>query len=81
MTGWAQVNGRNALSWENRFKLDLEYVSRLSLWFDIKTLIYTVLKVLKRADIQFVEGQHKGFIESRTPPETDEDTQKLIGNK
>jgi sugar transferase EpsL len=51
ITGWAQINGRNALSWDERFKLDLEYVEKCSLWFDLKILALTVLKVFKREGI------------------------------
>ena len=52
LTGWAQVNGRNAISsWEERFAYDLEYVNKLSLVMDIKTIFLTVAKVLKRSDI------------------------------
>lgn len=51
ITGWAQVNGRNAISWEHRFKLDVWYVDNLSLMLDIKVLWMTVVKVLKRSDI------------------------------
>lgn len=51
ITGWAQVNGRNALSWEEKFKLDVWYVERSSLWLDIKILWLTVRKVLVREGI------------------------------
>lgn len=51
ITGWAQINGRNALSWDEKFKLDLEYVERFSLGFDLKILALTVLKVFKREGI------------------------------
>lgn len=51
ITGWAQVNGRNAISWEERFKLDVWYVDNRSLWLDIKILIMTVGKVFKREGI------------------------------
>lgn len=51
ITGWAQVNGRNAISWEQRFALDVWYVEHWSLWLDLKILALTVLKVLKRADV------------------------------
>ncbi len=51
LTGWAQVNGRNNTSWDRKFELDVEYVEKLSLWFDIKVLFLSVYKVLKRADI------------------------------
>lgn len=46
LTGWAQVNGRNSLSWEERFKLDVWYVDNYSFWLDIKILFKTVKKVL-----------------------------------
>ena len=46
ITGWAQVNGRNALDWETRFRYDLEYVARRSLAFDVKILALTVLRVV-----------------------------------
>lgn len=51
ITGWAQVNGRNMLSWEEKFKLDIYYVENISFTFDIKILFKTILKVSKRDDI------------------------------
>ena len=51
ITGWAQVNGRNALSWEEKFALDVWYVDNRSLWLDIKILWLTVKKVLLRDGI------------------------------
>ena len=51
ITGWAQVNGRNALGWEEKFKLDVWYVDHRSLWLDIKILWLTVRKVLMRDGI------------------------------
>lgn len=51
ITGWAQVNGRNAISWEEKFKLDVWYVDNQSFWLDIKILFLTVLKVFKREGI------------------------------
>lgn len=51
LTGLAQVNGRNSLSWEKRFALDLEYISNISLANDLKILFMTVAKVLKREGI------------------------------
>jgi lipopolysaccharide/colanic/teichoic acid biosynthesis glycosyltransferase len=51
ITGWAQVNGRNAISWEEKFRLDLEYVERQSFWIDVKILWMTVLSVLNRKGI------------------------------
>jgi len=51
VTGWAQVNGRNAISWEDKFKLDVWYVDNQSLWLDLKILFLTVKKVLVRDGI------------------------------
>ncbi len=51
ITGWAQINGRNAISWEDKFKLDVWYVDNQSLALDIKVLALTVKKVLKKDDI------------------------------
>ena len=51
ITGWAQVNGRNALSWEDKFKLDVWYVDNRSFWLDVKILWLTVRKVLVRDGI------------------------------
>lgn len=51
ITGWAQVNGRNALSWHERFKLDVWYVDHQSFWIDLKILFLTLVKVLKAEGI------------------------------
>ncbi len=51
ITGWAQVNGRNALAWEDKFELDVWYVENRSLWLDIRILAATVAKVLRRDSI------------------------------
>lgn len=51
ITGWAQVNGRNAISWEDKFKLDIWYVDNRTLWLDIKILWQTVRKVILREGI------------------------------
>ena len=51
ITGWAQVNGRNAISWDDKFQLDVWYVDHRSLWLDIKILWLTVRKVLIRDGI------------------------------
>jgi lipopolysaccharide/colanic/teichoic acid biosynthesis glycosyltransferase len=51
ITGWAQVNGRNALSWEERFRLDVWYVDNRSFWLDMKILLLTAKKVLVREGI------------------------------
>lgn len=51
VTGWAQVNGRNAISWEDKFRLDVWYVDNQSLWLDLKILFLTVKKVLVKEGI------------------------------
>jgi len=51
ITGWAQINGRNALTWPKKFELDVWYVDRQSLWLDIRILWLTIWKVIKREDI------------------------------
>lgn len=51
ITGWAQINGRNALSWEDKFRLDVWYVDHWSFWLDLKILALTVVKVLRREGI------------------------------
>jgi lipopolysaccharide/colanic/teichoic acid biosynthesis glycosyltransferase len=51
ITGWAQVNGRNAISWEQKFALDVWYVDHWSFWLDLKILALTALKVVKRDGI------------------------------
>lgn len=51
LTGWAQANGRNALSWEEKFRLDVYYVEHISFWLDVKTIFLTVKNVLRREGI------------------------------
>jgi len=51
LTGWAQVNGRNAITWEEKFKLDVWYVDHWSLWLDVKIIGMTIWKILKREGI------------------------------
>lgn len=51
ITGLAQINGRNAISWETKFNLDIWYIDHWSLWLDLKILLLTVFKVLKRENI------------------------------
>jgi sugar transferase EpsL len=57
ITGWAQVNGRNAISWEKKFELDVWYVDHQSFWLDLKILFLTVIKVLKSEGIS-----HEGHV-------------------
>jgi len=56
ITGWAQVNGRNSISWEEKFKLDVWYVDNKSFWLDLKILFITITQVFKRSGIN-EEGQ------------------------
>jgi len=56
ITGWAQINGRNAISWEEKFSLDIWYVDNVSLWLDFKILFLTIWKVLRREGIS-----HDGY--------------------
>ena len=51
ITGWAQVNGRNAITWEEKFKYDVWYVDNWSLWLDIKIIFMTIINVIKREGI------------------------------
>ena len=51
ISGWAQCHGRNAISWTEKFKLDVWYVDHCTLWTDLKVIWITIMKVLKRADI------------------------------
>jgi len=56
VTGWAQINGRNALGWEEKFKLDVWYVDNRSLWLDLKIIFLTIKKVVVREGIS-AEGE------------------------
>lgn len=56
VTGWAQINGRNAISWEEKFKLDVWYVNNRSMWLDIKIILLTIKKVVVRDGIS-AEGE------------------------
>lgn len=53
VTGWAQINGRNAISWDKKFTLDVWYVDNRSLWLDIRILFRTLFKVVKKEDISY----------------------------
>ncbi len=56
VTGWAQINGRNAISWEDKFKLDVWYVDNQSLWLDLRIIFLTIKKVVVRDGIS-AEGE------------------------
>jgi sugar transferase EpsL len=76
ITGWAQVNGRNAITWEEKFALDVWYVDNWSLWLDIKILAITVVKVFKREGISAAgEATMPEFLGIKEP-----DLQYLKGN-
>lgn len=51
ISGWAQVNGRNAISWEEKFKYDVEYVDNVSFWLDLKIIFLTVKKIFIKEGI------------------------------
>ena len=57
ITGWAQVNGRNAISWDKKFELDVWYVDNISLYLDIKIVFLTIKKVLSSKDVYTLEGE------------------------
>jgi sugar transferase EpsL len=68
ITGWAQIHGRNALSWEERFQLDVWYVDHWSFWQDIKIIFLTVWKVLKGEGITPVKNEiMEKFLGSQKP--------------
>ena len=68
MTGWAQVNGRNVLSWQDKFSLDVWYVDHWSFWLDIKILFQTVWKVFKREGIsQPGQATMEEFMGNKSP--------------
>lgn len=68
ITGWAQVNGRNALSWDEKFRLDVWYVDHWNIWLDIHILLLTLWKVLKREGIS-AEGSATMPVFMGTPHE------------
>jgi sugar transferase EpsL len=67
ITGWAQVNGRNAISWEEKFALDVWYVEHQSLWLDMKIILLTVWKLIQREGIsQPGQATMEEFLGSRS---------------
>lgn len=67
ITGWAQVNGRNAISWEEKFKLDVWYVDHISFSLDFKIVLLTILKIFKREGINAGEQETmKAFTGSKS---------------
>ena len=65
ITGWAQVNGRNAISWEQRIKLDVWYVENWSLWLDVKILLKTVTVVIRKEGLYGEGGVNDDFLSSK----------------
>jgi lipopolysaccharide/colanic/teichoic acid biosynthesis glycosyltransferase len=63
ITGWAQINGRNDLAWDERLECDAHYAERYSLWFDLKILCLTVVKVLRRDNVQVDPGLTFGTLD------------------
>jgi lipopolysaccharide/colanic/teichoic acid biosynthesis glycosyltransferase len=71
ITGWAQVNGRNALTWQEKFRLDVWYVDHWSFWLDIKIILMTIGKVIKREGIsQAGHATAEEFLGNDTPDNT-----------
>ena len=56
ISGWAQINGRNSLSWEDRFKLDIWYVDNRSFYIDLKIFFITIIKVFTKSNINSSNG-------------------------
>jgi len=81
VTGWAQVNGRNAISWEDKFKLDVWYVDNQTLWLDIKILWMTFVKVFKREGIsqdgQATMEKFQGSSATHAKPQRRQESQNL----
>lgn len=69
ITGWAQIHGRNAVTWQEKFALDVWYVDHWSLWLDIKILFLTVIKVLRREGIS-QPGQATAELFKGNPPKS-----------
>ena len=57
ITGWAQVNGRNAISWDKKFELDVWYVDNISLYLDVKIVFLTIKKIFSSKDVYTLEGE------------------------
>jgi undecaprenyl phosphate N,N'-diacetylbacillosamine 1-phosphate transferase len=65
ITGWAQVNGRNAISWEERIKLDVWYVENWSLWLDFKIMLKTIKVVIKKEGLYGKDGINDDFLPAK----------------
>lgn len=78
ITGWAQINGRNDLTWTEKIEFDVEYIEKFSLWFDIKILFGTVATVLKKDGIEFTKND--AINAKATQSETQEKQETLTNN-
>jgi lipopolysaccharide/colanic/teichoic acid biosynthesis glycosyltransferase len=65
ITGWAQVNGRNAISWEQRIQLDVWYVENWSLWLDFKIMLKTIKVVIKKEGLYGKDGINDDFVSTK----------------
>lgn len=63
MSGWAQVNGRNNLSWDEKLALDVYYVEHLTLWMDIKVILKTIVNVIQHKDVNVIPGMRLGKLD------------------
>ena len=79
ITGWAQVNGRNAISWEEKFKLDVWYVANHTLWLDLKILALTVIQVFQRKGISAHDHATMPAFMGGSGPSTGDDTRTTPG--
>lgn len=81
LTGWAQVNGRNSISWPERIELDLDYLERRSLVMDVRIVWRTVCMLVKPTDIYGAGGVNPGFPipDTATPPSTSPDASRTAG--
>ena len=61
LTGWAQVNGRNSISWPERIELDLWYIEHRSLWLDARIVVRTVMRLVRPSGIYGEGGVNQGF--------------------
>lgn len=78
LTGWAQVNGRNNLLWEQKFAYDLEYVQNISFGMDMKVITTTIGKVVKRADIQLDTQFSEGNLAKLRSKEVEQERGDLV---
>ena len=78
MTGWAQVNGRTSISWDQKMRYDVEYVKKLTLWFDVRIFFLTVYKVFKHENVGLDKSGENSFFEYREEQWAAEDRYDLI---